>query len=153
MGKIIIQRSIFRLGDALGLFAVYMICFSVNLILNYIETLEINSYMLKKYFDMFLEHKVLIILLNSSIVIFFQYQMLNIKKNEIFCRILVGDTTLSIACRYFVCCLTISLLAYVVNVIISLCLNFNILKSIYIIFIYFIYMLIYTGKIYKYENI
>ena len=86
------KKSLFRFDDALELYVAYIFCFSLNTLFDYVTALKVRSYLLKAYFQSFIEYRSQIVFLFTFIVMVFHYQMLYRKKTEVFCRTLVGDT-------------------------------------------------------------
>ena len=99
------KKTLFRTSDCIELSIVYLSCFILNIIIEYTKTLEINSYILENFIKIFTEHQTLITILFTFVVIIFHYQMLQRKKEEIFCKILVGDTISNIITKYILDCL------------------------------------------------
>ena len=107
---------------------------------------------LKAFMENFMDHQTLIIFLFTFIVVVFHYQMLHRKKTEIYCRILVGDTILNITILYTLECLMILGFVYLLSIVISIYLNFNLTSNLYLVFIFVIYILISAIQVRKYEN-
>lgn len=145
-------RSLFRFVDRFELCIAYLFCFSLNLIFDYVKTLSLDSYILKAFMENFMDHQTLIIFLFTFIVVVFHYQMLHRKKTEIYCRILVGDTILNITILYTLECLMILGFVYLLSIVISIYLNFNLTSNLYLVFIFVIYILISAIQVRKYEN-
>lgn len=146
------RRSIFRFADVLELCTTYIFCFFLNLLFDYVKTLELDSYILKAFFENFMDYQILIIFLFTFIVIVFHYQMLCRKKTEIYCRILVGDTVCNVTIRYSLDCLTILGVVYLLSTLVNVYLKFNLTSNLYLVFLFIIYILISAGKVRKYEN-
>lgn len=147
------RKSLFRIADVLELCIVYIFCFSLNVLLNYAKTLDLDSYILKAFLKNFIDYQPLIVLLFTFIVIVFHYQMLHRKNTEIFCKILVGDTVFNIKIRYVLDCIAILIFAYFLSVLESVCLNVNLISDFYLVIIFIIYILISTRQVReKYEN-
>jgi len=147
-----VGRSLFRFVDRFELCIAYLFCFSLNLIFDYVKTLSLDSYILKAFMENFMDHQTLIIFLFTFIVVVFHYQMLHRKKTEIYCRILVGDTILNITILYTLECLMILGFVYLLSIVISIYLNFNLTSNLYLVFIFVIYILISAIQVRKYEN-
>lgn len=146
------KKSLFRLTDMLELSAAYSFCFSLNLLLDYTKTLDLEAYVLKTFLKNFIDHQSLVVLLFTFIVIVFHYQMLEKKKTEIFCRILVGGTVLHITARYVLDCISVLISVYLLSVLVNLRLGFNAAGSVYLVLIFVAYILISARKVRKYEN-
>ena len=147
------KKSLFRLTDMLELSVAYIFCFSLNLLLDYAKTLDLDAYILKAFLKNFIDYQPLIVLLFTFIVIVFHYQMLERKKTEIFCRILVGGTVFSITIRYVLDCLTVLIFAYLLSTLVNLHFGFNLADNFYLVLIFVTYILISARRVRKYENI
>lgn len=130
----------------------YILCFSLNLLLDYVKTLDLDSYLLKTFLKNFIDYQPLVVLLFTFIVIVFHYQMLQRKKVEIFCRILVGGTVFNITTRYIRDSLTILILVYLLSVLANAYLDFNFFSNFYLVLILITYILISARQVRKYEN-
>lgn len=146
------RRSLFRFADALELCTAYIFCFLLNLLFDYVKTLDLDSYMLKNFFENFTNYQALIIFLFTFIVIVFHYQMLYRKKTEVYCRILVGDTIFHITFRYSLDCLMILGFVYLLSTLVNVYFNFNLTSNLYLVFIFITYILISASQVPKYEN-
>ena len=147
------KKSLFRLTDMLELSIAYIFCFSLNLLLDYAKTLDLDAYVLKAFLKNFIDYQPLIVSLFTFIVIVFHYQMLERKKAEIFCRILVGGTVFSITIRYVLDCLTVLIFVYLLSALVNLHFGFNLADKFYLILIFVTYILISARRVQKYENI
>ena len=147
------KKSLFRLTDMLELSIAYIFCFSLNLLLDYAKTLDLDAYILKAFLKNFIDYQPLIVSLFTFIVIVFHYQMLERKKAEIFCRILVGGTVFSITIRYVLDCLTVLISVYLLSALVNLYLGFNLADNFYLVLIFVTYILISARRVRKYENI
>ena len=147
------KKSLFRLTDILELSIAYIFCFSLNLLLDYAKTLDLDAYILKAFLKNFIDYQPLIVSLFTFIVIVFHYQMLERKKAEIFCRILVGGTVFSITIRYVLDCLTVLIFVYLLSALVNLHFGFNLAENFYLVLIFGTYILISARRVRKYENI
>lgn len=147
------KKSLFRLTDMLELSVAYIFCFSLNLLLDYAKTLDLDAYILKAFLKNFIDYQPLIVSLFTFIVIVFHYQMLERKKAEIFCRILVGGTAFGITIRYVLDCLTVLISVYLLSALVNFRFGFNLADNFYLILIFVTYILISAGRVRKYENI
>ncbi len=147
------KKSLFRLTDMLELSIAYIFCFSLNLLLDYAKTLDLDAYILKAFLKNFIDYQPLIVSLFTFIVIVFHYQMLERKKAEIFCRILVGGTVFSIIIRYVLDCLTVLIFVYLLSALVNLHFGFNLAENFYLVLIFVTYILISARRVRKYENI
>lgn len=147
------KKSLFRLTDMLELSIAYIFCFSLNLLLDYAKTLDLDAYILKAFLKNFIDYQPLIVSLFTFIVIVFHYQMLERKKAEIFCRILVGGTVFSITIRYVLDCLTVLIFVYLLSALLNLHFGFNLAENFYLVLIFVTYILISARRVRKYENI
>ena len=146
------KKSLFRLTDMLELSIAYIFCFSLNLILDYAKTLDLDAYILKAFLKNFIDYQPLIVLLFTFIVIVFHYQMLERKKAEIFCRILVGGTVSNIKIRYILDCIVVLIFVYFLSVLVNLHFGFNLANNFYLVPIFVTYILISARQVRKYEN-
>ena len=146
------KKSLFRPADILELSAVYILCFSLNFAFDYVKTIDLDSYILKSYFRPFLEYQLLIVILFTFIVVVFHYQMLQRKRTEIFCRILVGGTVFNITTRYIRDSLTILIPVYLLSILANAYLDFNFFGNFYLVLILVTYILISSRQVWKYEN-
>ena len=147
------KKTLFRLTDVLELCIAYTFCFSLNLTFDYVKTVELDSYILESFFEIFLEYQFLIVILTTFIVVVFHYQMLYRKRAEVFCKILVGDTVFHITARYLLDCIAILVFIYLLTVMISAYLNLSSTSNLYLVLIFAVYILISAGRVQKYENI
>ena len=147
------KKSLFRLTDMLELSIAYIFCFSLNLLLDYARALDLDAYILKAFLKNFIDYQPLIVLLFTFIVIVFHYQMLERKKTEIFCRILVGGTVFCITIRYVLDCLTVLIFVYLLSALVNLHFGFNLAGNFYLVPIFVTYILISARRVRKYENI
>ena len=147
------KKTLFRLTDMLELSIAYIFCFSLNLLLDYAKTLDLDAYVLKAFLKNFIDYQPLIVSLFTFIVIVFHYQMLERKKAEIFCRILVGGTVFSITIRYVLDCLTVLIFVYLLSALVNLHFGFNLANNFYLVPIFVTYILISARRVQKYENI
>ncbi len=147
------KKSLFRLTDMLELSIAYIFCFSLNLLLDYAKTLDLDAYILKAFLKNFIDYQPLIVSLFTFIVIVFHYQLLERKKAEIFCRILVGGTVSSITIRYMLDCIAVLIFVYLLSVLVNLHFGFNLADNFYLVLIFVTYILISARRVRKYENI
>ncbi len=146
------KKSLFRLTDMLELSFAYILCFSLNLLLDYVKALDLDSYLLNAFLKNFIDYQPLVVSLFTFIVIVFHYQMLQRKKVEIFCRILVGGTVFNITTRYIRDSLTILIPVYLLSVLANAYLDFNFFSNFYLVLILITYILISARQVRKYEN-
>ena len=146
------KKSLFRLTDMLELSFAYILCFSLNLLLDYVKALDLDSYLLKAFLKNFIDYQPLVVSLFTFIVMVFHYQMLQRKKVEIFCRILVGGTVFNITTRYIRDSLTILIPVYLLSVLANAYLDFNFFSNFYLVLILITYILISARQVRKYEN-
>lgn len=146
------KKSLFRATDALELCTAYLFCFLFNLLFDYIKTLDLDSYMLNTFFQNFIDHQKLIVFLFTLIVIVFHYQLLYRKKQEVYCRILVGDTLFHITIRYSLDCLIMLGFVYLLSTLVNLYFHFNLSSNLYLVFIFIIYILISASQVRKIEK-
>lgn len=147
------KKSLFRLTDVLELCTAYTFCFSLNLIFDYVKTLELASGILTSFFRNFLEYQTVIVILSTFLVVVFHYQFSCRKKTEVFCRILVGDTLFNIMVRYSLDCLMVLVCVYFPSALVSVYLDFGFTGNLYLVLIFIVYMLISAREVRKYENL
>ncbi len=82
------KKSLFRLPDMFGLSIAYIFCFSLNLLLDYAKTLDLDALILKAFLKNFIDCQPLIVSLFTFIVIVFHYQMLEKKRQKYFAEYL-----------------------------------------------------------------
>lgn len=146
------KKSLFRFIDRFELLSCYIFCFGFNMMFDYISTLSIDSYLLQTFFKQFYDYRVLIVFSITFIVVIFHYQMLNRKKVEVYCRILVGDTFHSIIVCYIFECLVILGTAFVISTIMSFILKISLRNNIFLFFILVIYIFISSRMVGRFEN-
>ncbi|CDZ23452.1 putative membrane protein [[Clostridium] cellulosi] len=146
------KKSLFRLIDRVELLSCYILCFGFNIVFDYVKTLSIDSYLLEIFFKQFYDYRGLIIFLLTFAVVIFHYQMLNRKKVEVYCRVLVGDTIRSITIRYFLECLAILLIAFVISAIANVILGIGLTNNIYLSCVFVVYILISSLMVSRFEN-
>ena len=130
----------------------YILCFSLNLLLDYAKTLDLDAYILKAFLKNFIDYQPLVVSLFTVIVVVFHYQMLQRKRTEIFCRILVGGTVFNITTRYIRDSLTILIPVYLLSILANAYLDFNFFGNFYLVLILVTYILISSRQVWKYEN-
>lgn len=145
------KKTLFRLADILELGVAYAFCFSLCLMFDYVETVEMTSDILISFFRDFLKYQTLIIIFSTFLVVVFHYQFSCRKKTEVFCRILVGDTLFNITVRYFLNCLMILGLVYFAFALANAYLGFNLTSHLYLVPIFIVYILISARRVRKYE--
>ena len=146
------KKSLFRITDMLELSFAYILCFSLNLLLDYVKTLDLDSYLLKAFLKNFIDYQPLVVSLFTVIVVVFHYQMLQRKRTEIFCRILMGGTVFNITTRYIRDSLTILIPVYLLSILANAYLDFNFFGNFYLVLILVTYILISSRQVWKYEN-
>jgi len=147
------KKSLFRLADVFELYIAYIFCLSLNVLLDYARTLDLDSYILKAFLKYFIDFQPLIALLFTFIVIVFHYQMLHRKNTEIFCRILVGGTVFHITIRYVLDCIAILIFSCFPLTLASVYLNVSLTSNFSLVLIFVIYILIGARWVWKkYEN-
>ena len=62
------KKSLFRLTDMLELSVAYIFCFSLNLLLDYAKTLDMDAYILKAFSKNFIDYQPLIVSLFEIVV-------------------------------------------------------------------------------------
>lgn len=137
------RYSLFRFRDVIEAFAIYFMCFGLNLFLVYIQssTMEVAS-LLEAFIDGIVEYRILISIFLTFMMAVFHYQFLNRKKTEIACRILVGDTREYVITRYIVNSLTILLFSFVIALVVGVYLDVAATSNLYLLFLFMGYLFI-----------
>ncbi len=144
------KYSLFRFIDVIQAFAIYLMCFSTNLIFIYVQTLDLgDSFILESFLESIIEYQLVINIFLTFIMIVFHYQFLNRKKTEISCRILVGDTMVNVVIRYILNSLTILVFSFLLSLLLNFYLELNVTSNLYLVFIFIIYILISAAKVEK----
>lgn len=144
------KYSLFRFIDVIEAFAIYLMCFSTNLIFIYVQTLDLgDSFILESFLESIIEYQLVINIFLTFIIIVFHYQFLNRKKTEISCRILVGDTMVNVVIRYILNSLTILVFSFLLSLLLNFYLELNVTSNLYLVFIFIIYILISAAKVEK----
>ncbi len=144
------KYSLFRFIDVIEAFAIYLMCFSTNLIFIYVQTLDLgDSFILESFLESIIEYQLVINIFLTFIMIVFHYQFLNRKKTEISCRILVGDTMVNVVIRYILNSLTILVFSFLLSLLLNFYLELNVTSNLYLVFIFIIYILISAAKVEK----
>lgn len=146
------KKSLFRIADVSELSIAYIFCFTINILIEYIKTLEVDPYVLQVFIQNFIDYQLLIILLFTFIVFIFHYQMLQRKKEEIFCKILVGDTISNIRIWYVLECLIILTFVFLLSIIVNIYFNFNLTNNFYLVLVFIIYIIVSARKVQKHES-
>jgi hypothetical protein len=142
------KYSLFRFIDVFEALAIYLICFTSNLIFIYVQTLNLeDSSILKSFFKSITDYQLIINILLTFIIIVFHYQLLNRRKTEIYCRILVGDSMVNIVIRYIWNSLAILVLSFLLSLSLNFYLELNVASNLYLVFIFIIYILIFAGQV------
>ncbi len=147
------KKSLFRLMDMLELSIAYILCFLLNVLLDFVKTLDLDAYILKAFLKNFIDYQPLIVSLFTFIVIVFHYQLLERKKTEIFCRILAGGTVPDITARYMLDCIAVLIFVYLLSALVNLRFGFNLAGNFYLVLIFVTYILISARQVRKYENL
>ena len=147
------KKSIFRQIDRFELLSCYVFCFCFNTIFDYFKSLSIDSYFLYDFLKQLYDYQTLIVLLISFIVVISHYQIVSRKKVEVHCRIIVGDTIWSAVLRYFVECLILLGVAFGISVVLNVIVDTSITNNLYLSYVFFIYILISSGQVKRYESI
>lgn len=145
------KKSLFRTADLLELGVAYAFCFSLCLIFDYVQTLEMTSDILTSFFRNFLQYQTMIVMLSTFLVVVFHYQFSYRRKTEVFCRILVGDTLFNITVRYSLNCLTVLGFVYLLFALANAYLSFDLTSNLYLAPIFIVYILISARQVRNYE--
>ncbi|TCI21660.1 hypothetical protein EVJ33_08610 [Exiguobacterium sp. SL-10] len=142
------KYSLFRFSDVLEAFGIYLMCFTSNLLLVYVQisNVEVAS-LLEGFIESIVDYRLIISISLTFTMIVFHYQFLNRKKTEISCRILVGDTREGIITRYMLNSLTILMFSFVASLLLGLYLNVIGTSNLYLVFIFILYILVSAGQV------
>lgn len=144
------KYSLFRFFDVFEAVAIYLFCFTSNLLFIYVQTLNLEgSFILKSFIESIVDYQLMISFFLTFIIIVFHYQFLNRRKIEISCRILVGDTMANIIIRYILNSLTILMFSFLLSLSLNFYLKLNVTSNLYLVFIFIIYILISAGLVKK----
>ncbi|TKD70754.1 hypothetical protein FBF83_09060 [Pseudalkalibacillus hwajinpoensis] len=142
------KYSLFRFIDVFEAFAIYLICFASNLIIIYVQTLNLEgSSIIKSFLKSIIDYQLIINIFLTFIIIVFHYQFLNRRKTEISCRILVGDTMVNIIIRYIMNSLSILVFSFLLSLSLNFYLELNVTSNLYLVLIFIIYILISVGQV------
>ena len=145
-------KSILRQEEDFELFLLYTTCFISDFLIRYINTLNFKSYNTILFIRHLFNHRVLI---NSSLTFvaaILHYQILQGKKIEIYCRLLVGATLKDITFVYFENCIIILLLSYLVSVILHVFMDIRLDNNRYLIFLLLFNIVIGIKQVICYES-
>lgn len=140
------------MSDILELCIVYAFCFGLNLMIEFARTLKLNSYMLQAFFKNFMDYQMLIVSAFTLVLVVFHYQMLQRKKLEVYCRILVGATLKNIVIKYLTDSFLILGIVYLGIIVVMKYWGLDLKSSVYLGCISSVYILISASKVQKYEN-
>lgn len=98
------KKTLFNLNDVLELLGLYSLCFGTNLFLDGIQKVKINSILLQDLLDDVIKYQVVLSLSMTLVVVVFHYRFLLMKRQEIYLKLLVGDTGKKIRQRYLANC-------------------------------------------------
>lgn len=144
------KYSLFRFIDFVEITILYFICFIANILIIFVQTLNLEAYpVLKSFVESILDLKLLFIFFLTLIVLVFHYQFLDRKKTEVYCRILVGETRLKLTTRYILNNLAILFFVFILSVLVSLCLDINLSYSFYLFFLFILYIIFFAGWVNK----
>ncbi len=146
------KKSIFRFIDRLELCTAYLFCFIFNFIIDYTKSLNFKSYILESFIKNFIVYQTIINVLFAFIVVVWHYKIINRKRVEISCRILIGDTISNITIRYIFECMIILTSVFLLSIFTNIYFNFNLTNNIYLFCIFNIYILFSASKVRHYEN-
>lgn len=142
------KYSLFRIFDVFEAVAIYLICFASNLLFIYVQTFNLEgSFILKSFIESIVDYQLIINIFLTFIIVVFHYQFLNRRKTEISCRILVGDIMVNIIIRYILNSLAILMFSFLLSLSLNFYLKLNVTSSLYLVFIFIIYILISAGQV------
>lgn len=144
------RYSLFRLRDIIEVCVIYLICFTSNSIFTFVNSLNLgNSSILNSFLKNIIDYQVIINIFLTFIVVVFHYQFVNKKRNEIYCRILVGDNLIKITLRYIKNSFYILIFSFLLSLILNYILELGINTNLYLFFIFIIYILLSAGQVLK----
>lgn len=149
----LIGKSLFRASDRSELTISYMICFSLATAFSFAQEATVSTFILASYLKNFTDYALGILAILSVVVLMFHYQIVNRKKTEVYCRILVGDTLSRIRSRYSVECLAIVLFIYAVFRCVGSALGIDADNYDYLLAIFITYILISAFFVRGHESI
>ena len=144
------KYSLYRSIDVFEMITIYIVCFTSNLVFMYVDTLNLEvSSVLESFLKSITEYRLIINILLTCIAIVFHYQFLDRRKNEVFCRILVGDTLINVKARYILNSLAILTVSFLLSLSLNFYLGLNFTSNLYLAFIFIIYILFSAGWVEK----
>ena len=142
------KKSLFRWRDILELSLLYGICFMVNFAFHYTSRWNLTEYSIVEEFleNLFIYRKCFLFVI-TLVTITFHYQMLGRKKDEIHCKILVGDTRKNIILRNIVHNFIILSTITVVFIALDISFGFEVISDVYCFCIFAIYIFVGTIQV------
>ena len=147
------KKSLFRNIDRFELIFCYVLCFAFSIAFDYSRRINIGSDYLRSFLEQFYEHQGAITMLFSLVIVVFHCRMIQSRKTEVRCRILVGDTIRAVTARYFCECLVMSGGAFAAALITALAVRTSVLHIVCLFGIMVLYILISSGMVRRFENI
>ncbi len=142
------KYSLFRFNDVFEASAIYLFCFVSNLILMYVQTVDLEgSFILMSFIESIVDYQLIISILLTFIMMIFHYQFLNRRKTEISCRILVGDTKQKVIRRYMLNSLAILGFSFLLSLSLNFYLDLNVTSNLYLVLLFIVYILISAGQV------
>lgn len=130
--KRFIRKSLLRPRDRGELGALYLACFLLVTFLQFLERRAAGSETLVRYLRFIIDNQIAFVLIASAVVAVLQYQMVVRSRQEMRCRILVGDRLSSIRFRYAVECLAMLMFCCFLALSVNVVLGFSIVGGVYL---------------------
>ncbi|MDO5047137.1 MAG: hypothetical protein Q4D88_01160 [Anaerococcus sp.] len=146
------KKSLLRIDEKLILFFSYLLCFALNIFLDYLKSKPMDSLLLEIFLSQFLDYKVYIVGVFTIIVLLFHLKVLDKKEKEIYCRFLVGDYLKALGLRYGVESFFILLISLFLAELVAGFLSLSLITNIYLALFLLIYTLVSWWKVRNYEN-
>lgn len=147
------KKSLFRASDRFELAFSYVICFSLLTAFTFAQNRTTTTFILASYLKSFTNYQIEILTALSFLAVIFHYQMVNRKRVEVYCRILVGDTLTRIRLRYIFECLFILFSIYTIFEYTVKAFQINIGKTSHLITIFILYIAISSYFVRDHESI
>ncbi|AOZ72074.1 hypothetical protein BK816_01155 [Boudabousia tangfeifanii] len=111
----IFTKSPLRKTTLIKLGFLYAGCFLLTGVLLFVERESNRSYVMMRFLRFLIDYQVAIILAFSVVVMIFHYQQVNESKDEVKCRIIVGDRLWLIRLRYAFACSAVLAICFMLS--------------------------------------
>jgi len=144
------KHSLFRFIELIEISILYIVCFTLNITLIFVQTINLDAYpILKSFIESILDFKLLIVIFITFIVLIFHYQFIDQKKAEIYCRILVGDTKKNITSNFAFHNFFILIFSFILSLSLNFLLNVHFYINFWLVLIFTIYIIFFTSWVNK----